>query len=66
MKRRVLTFFSAQVSRAADGSVLIALFNGGKDRVMMLRCSADAALSLISNVADVLRSDNESQGKNGE
>jgi hypothetical protein len=45
------TFFSSTAECASDGAVLIALFNGGRECVGIFRCSMDAALNLIGNIA---------------
>jgi hypothetical protein len=48
------TFFSSTAVRAANGDVLIALFNGDGTCVGIFVGSVDATLNLISNVAGCL------------
>ena len=59
-----LTFFSSQASTAEDGSILIAAFDGGLNRIALLRCSRTAALNLIISLAGCLISGNGSQAAN--
>lgn len=44
----MIEFLSSTVARAEDGSLLIVLFNR---QTVLLRCSDEAALSLLSNIA---------------
>jgi hypothetical protein len=57
VNERPLTFFSSTAERAEDGAVLIALFDGGKKDVALLRCSVDAGINLIAAVAGCLVND---------
>lgn len=57
MKGMPTTFFSSVAELGSDGGVVIGLFDGDGTAVGLLSCSAEAALSLIENIAACLRSD---------
>ena len=57
-----LTFFSSQATTAEDGSIVTAFFDGGLNRLAILRCSRTAALNLIIALAGCLISGNGTQG----
>jgi len=60
-----LTFFSSQATTAEDGSIVVAFFDGGLNRVALMRGSKVAILNLIIVLAGCLISGNGSQDANG-
>lgn len=56
-------FFSSTATKAEDGAVSIAFFNGNETCVAILRCSADAALNLIGNIAVCLVNGDDPKAK---
>jgi hypothetical protein len=58
-------FFSSSATRAEDGAVSIALFNGDGTCVGIFSGSVDAAINLIADIAGCLRSENGSAASDG-
>jgi hypothetical protein len=47
----MVDFHTSTAERAADGRMVIAVFDGEPSPVLILRCSTDAAVALLVNVS---------------